>query len=64
MNDVSLVQVGQGQGDFGHVELGHRLLEETVNAQQRFQIATYQILHDLKVTTKYNVNKKVQLKSF
>lgn len=46
MNNVVFVEVREGQRYFCSVELGHRLVEEAVHAEQRLEVAAYQIFHD------------------
>ena len=49
VNNVPLVKIVQGWGDFGSVEHGHWLFEIAVDGQKRLQIPTNEILHHLLV---------------
>ena len=46
MDDVPLVEVLERERDLGHVELGHALVEEPVDGEQRLEVSPDEVLHD------------------
>ena len=45
MDDIPSVEVGEGEGDLGDVELGHVLREEAVHGEEALEVAADEVLH-------------------